>query len=201
MQPPNDQGHIWPWFVGLSVPVVAGVLLAATSNFGATYDAPFYAYYLKQFFQALLVLALSPAILASFLNIPGMAASVAGFGLPSGLGILISLIGWMLIGKGLYALYHSRLHVLFWIIIGGVLAALLVSGYVMTGDYRAMSAAGKTGNVAACANLEGELKGYCLIDAAKFLNDSSICETIPGFQRSSCYNQLGVPYTPLPGMK
>lgn len=183
------------------MPLLSLILLSATSHFGTTYDSPFYTFYLNQIVHVLLLVALAPAILAHLLHIPGMAVSVAGFGLPSFLGILVSAIGWMFIGKGLYTIYHSHLRVMFWLILIGVFGALLISGYVMTSDYRALAGARATGSITTCTNLEGEMKGYCLIEVAKSRNDPSICEQIPGWQRTSCYNQLGAPYSPLPGMK
>ncbi len=199
--PATHRGHIWPWLIVLLVPIIAFILLSMTSHFGTTYDDPFYAFYINQIIQALLLAALGPAILAHLLHIPGMAVSVAGFGFPSPLGILVSAISWMFVGKGLYAIYHSHLRVIFWFILIGSFITLLISGYIMTSDYRALAGAKMTGSTAPCANLEGEIKGYCLIEAAKSLNDPSICEQIPGWQRTACYRQLGASYSPLPGMK
>lgn len=190
---PIRHNHAWSWLIGLLVPFLSFALVIVTGNFDAIYNISFYAFYLNQIINALFIVAMVPIILAQLLHIPGM---VADFGLPSPLGFLIIAISWVLIGKGLYTIYYSHLRLMFWLIFIGVFSALLISGYIMTSDYRALAGAKAT-----CVNLEGEMKGYCLIEAAKSLNNRSICEQISGWQRTSCYNQLGASYSPLPGMK
>ncbi|MEK7600515.1 MAG: hypothetical protein AAB463_00960 [Patescibacteria group bacterium] len=205
-QAPSDSGGskykpVWSWLVGILIPIVFFASWIGFSRPGSPFGNGLTAAYLGALTDILLVSALWPMLIAVKVGIPYMVVEAAGFGLPSPLGLLLSGFVWMLIGRGLYVLYHSRLKIIFWPLILAAIGALGIGAYIGTGDFRTIEKAKETKNVSYCNRFEGEAKGYCLIDVAVAANDPSICENIPGFQRTACFRSLDAPYTPLPGMK
>jgi len=178
----NRRGPIWSWAIGILIPLLFLFFYKVIGTHGGTYDAPFLSYYFYKIGYVMVLIITSPLYLfpfSAFGNIGGIFFWGA-----------VLILPWVLIGRGLYLIYHSRWRILFWLLLIGAPIAILIAGYIATGEYRAMTKAKTTGNTAACIKLEEGPRKYCFMDAAKFLNDPSICEQIEGVYRISCCSQL-----------
>ncbi len=125
--------NIWSWFIGLLVPVIGIILSFQLGHIPLapdTYTTPsFFAIYINQFSEVLLLVVFAPLIVGGVFHIPGVISAVAGFGVPSLFGLALTAVGWVLFGKGMYVLYHSRARWFFWGIVAVVIGGLLVASY------------------------------------------------------------------------
>lgn len=195
---------VWPWLVGGLIPIVFFGAFIGFSTISASLEYGFVAEFIEQFFGIFFVLALGPMVVASAIGIPGMRGE--GFVFITIPGLLLSGFVWVLIGRGMYALYRSRFKIIFWLLIFGVIVASGIGAYIITSrkmaDVRAMEQARETKDVSYCDRFEGETRDFCIVGVAVAANDPTICERVVGdYPRVSCFNSLNVPYTPPAGMK